>query len=102
MLAVKATDDLLAAYNKMKIGGKTAFITMKVKDNDVIIDKLKLKKDYEAAKKSADADENKDGDDAAPKKKVGKEPGSAYVEDFMKTIKKSGIKYFMVYFYIYY
>mmetsp|Transcript_49965 Transcript_49965/g.61351 ORF Transcript_49965/g.61351 Transcript_49965/m.61351 type:complete len:161 (+) Transcript_49965:122-604(+) len=90
MLAVKATDDLLTAYNKMKIGGKTAFITMKVKDNDVVIDKLKFKKDYEAAKKKGDADENKDGDDAPAQKKIGKEPGSVYVEDFMKTIKKSG------------
>mmetsp|Transcript_49966 Transcript_49966/g.61352 ORF Transcript_49966/g.61352 Transcript_49966/m.61352 type:complete len:158 (+) Transcript_49966:122-595(+) len=87
MLAVKATDDLLTAYNKMKIGGKTAFMILKVKESNIVTEKSKLKADYAKSKKTGDNDENKDNNDNNGLSKV---KGAEYVQDFLKLIKKSG------------
>ena len=68
MLAIKATEEALVAYNSMKLGKKTAYIIFNVKGSDIEAEETVLK---------ADA-----GDD--------------YLDTFIEHVKKSGEPRFAV------
>jgi predicted peroxiredoxin len=69
MLAIKAGEDSLEAFNNMKLGKKTAYLLFKVDGANVVVDK------------------------AVEKADAGTED---YLEDFIKAVKESGEPRFAV------